>query len=88
MIEEEDGLGCMTAAEPAVAYASTEDVQCLNANEAFDYPGDYDPGIGPYSMDEMNARIDTAEHDRNNPDKWIRVDDFWASMKKEHLWLQ
>ena len=57
-------------------------------NLLFDYPADYDPGIGPYSIMEMNTRIDKAEHDRGNPDKWIRVDDFWSAMKKEHVWLQ
>lgn len=54
----------------------------------FEYPIGYDPGIGPYSIKEMNERIDKVERDRNNPDRWVRVDDFWAAMQKEHLWLQ
>ena len=86
--EEEDGYGCMTAAEPAAAYAIERAKPYLNERMAFDYPDDYDPGIGPYSTKEMNARIDKAEHDRSNPDKWIHVDDFWNAMRKEHLWLQ
>lgn len=86
-MEEEDGLGCMNAEESAVAYTQRNNVTFLNQEETFDYPQDYDPGFGPYSMEEMNARIDKAESDRDNPDKWIRVDDFWAAMRKEHLWL-
>lgn len=53
-----------------------------------DYPDDYDPGKGPYTMEELNSRIDKAEQDLHDPDKWIRVDDFWASMRKEHRWLR
>ena len=86
-MEEEDGFGCMNAEESAVAYTQRNNVRFLNQEETFDYPQDYDPGFGPYSMEEMNARIDKAESDRDNPDKWIRVDDFWAAMRKEHLWL-
>ena len=86
VIEEENG-SCMMAEEPAVAYANMKE-SCLSEGKAFDYPSDYDPGIGPYSMKELNARIDKAETDRMNPDKWVRVDDFWAEMQKIHLWLQ
>ena len=86
VIEEENG-SCMMAEEPAVSYANMKE-SCLSEGKAFDYPSDYDPGIGPYSMKELNARIDKAETDRMNPDKWIRVDDFWAEMQKIHLWLQ
>ena len=87
-VEEEDGYGCMTAEEPAVAYAANQAALSLNERILFEYPNDYDPGIGPYSIREMNERIDRVERDRNNPDKWVRVDDFWAAMRKEHLWLQ
>ena len=82
---EEDG---MIAAEPAMAYATRRTMPCISERMPFNYPKDYDPGIGPYNMKELNARIDKTEHDRNNPDKWIHVDDFWNAMRKEHLWLQ
>ena len=59
----------------------------LHEQRAFTYPKDYDPGIGPYSMKELNARIDRTEEDHGNPDNWIRVDNFWETMKKEHSWL-
>lgn len=86
IIEEEDGYGCMTAAEPAVALA-TNAYPYLNEQESFDYPDDYDPGVGPYTMAELNARIDRAEHDISDPSKWIQVDDYWDAMRKEHPWL-
>ena len=89
IIEEEDSYDVMAAAEPAVAYAVNHQ-ETLSQDERilFEYPKDYDPGIGPYSIKEMNERIDRAERDGNNPDKWVRVDDFWAAMQKEHVWLQ
>ena len=89
VIEEENCYDAMTAAEPAVAYAVNHQ-ETLSQDERvlFEYPKDYDPGIGPYSIEEMNERIDRAERDGNNPDKWVRVDDFWAAMQKEHVWLQ
>ena len=87
-IEEEDGYGCLPAEDPAVAYASSPSTTPITEHMPFDYPADYDPGIGPYSIKELNERIDRVEADSKNPDKWIRVDDFWSAMQKEHLWLQ
>ena len=84
-IEEENGYGAIVAAEPAVAYAIPYSRQ--KGKVPFDYPVGYDPEIGPYTIEEMNARIDKAEQDENNPAKWIRVDDFRTSMKREHSWL-
>ena len=88
VIEEEDSYGVMAAAEPAVAYTVNQVALSQHERIPFEYPKDYDPGIGPYSIKEMNERIDRAERDRNNPAKWVRVDDFWAAMQKEHVWLQ
>ena len=87
-IEEEDGYGCLSAENSVVAYATSQSTPYINERMLFDYPSDYDPGIGPYSIKEMNERIDRVEADRSNPDKWIRVDDFWSALQKEHLWLQ
>ena len=87
VIEDVDDGSCI-AAEPAVAYTESPRVTYLNQEKPFDYPQDYDPGFGPYSVEEMNARIDKVELDRSNPERWIRVDDFWEAMQKEHLWLK
>ena len=87
MIEEEDGFGSINAAEPAVTYRQDEIGLYLDERVVFDYPIDCDPGIGPYTNEEMNARIDKAELDKNNPDSWVHIVDFWAAMQKEHLWL-
>lgn len=86
-IEEEDGFGALTAAEPAVAYA-TNAYSYHNQQKSFDYPDNYDPGIGPYTIEELEARIDRTEQDADDPSKWIWVDDFWSSMRKEHQWLR
>ena len=84
---EEDGYGALSATEPAVAYAS-EGCQHLQELEMIEYPDDYDPGIGPYSIEELNSRIERTEKDINDPSKWVHVDDFWAAMKREHPWLR
>ena len=88
VVEEEDGYGVMTAEEQAVADAASQKELFFNERNLFEYPKGYDPGIGPYTIQEMNERIDRVERDRNNPDKWVRVDDFWTAMQREHLWLQ
>lgn len=39
--------------------------------KSFDYPDNYDPGIGPYTLEELEARIDRTEEDADDPSKWI-----------------
>ena len=87
MTEEIKDLHIQTdmASEPSLAMSAA----CINQNveRVFSYPHSYDPGLGPYSTEEMNKRIDSAEADLHNNEKWVQVDDFAESMKKEHLWL-
>ena len=57
MEEEEGGLkACEPAEEPACDYPTAE-VTSVDIGIA----DLWDPGIGPYSMDELNTRIDKAE---------------------------
>lgn len=53
----------------------------------------WDPGIGPYSMEELNARIDEAEvfiEKAENGDwsDWITEEQSRANLYKKYPWLQ
>ena len=87
MTEEIGDLHIQTdmAGEPSLAMRTGHINQ--NAKKVFSYPHSYDPGFGPYSTEEMNKRIDSAEADMHDNEKWVQIDDFAESMKREHLWL-
>jgi hypothetical protein len=99
VMEEEDGFGCMTAAEPAVAYATREfghsgityvDEEAEKIDriplETFGFYTD-DPEVFEQRVAEIEADMDEVDAGIEDPEKWIQVDDFWAAMRKEHPWL-
>ena len=63
VIEEESGMD--KCCESPVGYVATGSgyVDTIKASddEVLDVAEDWDPGIGPYSMEELKARIDEAE---------------------------
>jgi hypothetical protein len=63
IFEEESGMD--KCCEPPVGYAATGSGYAntveTSDDETVDVAEDWDPGIGPYSMEELNARIDEAE---------------------------
>ncbi len=98
-LEEEDGIGCITAAEPAVAYPTREyshsgviymgeDAEKIDRIPlgAFGFYTD-DPEVFEQRVAEMEADLDEVDAGIEDPEKWIQVDDFWAAMRKEHPWL-
>ena len=98
-ISEDKGSG-MIAAEPAVAYTSGKEYNSLSnaytnedACDVDDIPlgmfGFYtdDPEVFEQRVAEMEADIDEVEAGIEDPEKWIRIDDFWTAMRKEHPWL-
>ena len=98
IIEEEDD-SCMTASEPAVAYATREknssdieymDEETKNIDRTplgmFGFYTD-DPEVFQQRVAEMEADMDEIDAGIEDPKKWIQVDDFWAAMRKEHPWL-
>jgi hypothetical protein len=98
VLETEDG-SCMTASEPAVAYATREKNSSCNiytdeeAEKIDRTPlsmfGFYtnDPEVFEQRVAEMEADMDEIDAGIEDPKKWIQVDDFWAAMRKEHPWL-
>ena len=98
IIEEEDG-SCMTASEPAVAYATREknssgigymdeDAEKIDRIPLgmFGFYTD-DPEVFEQRVAEMEADMDEIDAGIEDPEKWIQTDDFWAAMRKEHPWL-
>ena len=99
MIKEEDGCASMTAAEPAVVYATKRAVSSgiVYMNEEaekvdriplgmFGFYTD-DPEVFEQRVAEIEADMDEVNAGIEDPEKWIQVDDFWAAMRKEHPWL-
>ena len=96
-ILEDDG--CMSAAEPAVAFATREQASTgiayvdEDAEKIDRIPlgmfGFYtdDPEVFEQRVAEIEADMDEVDAGIEDPEKWIQVDDFWAAMRKEHPWL-
>ena len=56
-------------------------------------PDDYDPGIGPYTINELNARIDEAEiyiaqAEKGDYRNWVTSAEMDAELYKEFPWLR
>lgn len=99
-LDEEDGYGCMKAAEPVASYATRE-----YGNSAITYVDNKDaetidrvpfgafafytedPEVFEQHAAEIEADMDEVDAGIEDPERWMRVDDFWAAMRKEHPWL-
>ena len=94
-IEEEEGIGM--CCEPSIGYGAT----CsgyANTLEAFnedvvDVADTWDPGIGPYNMEELNARIDEAETfiekaEQGDWSDWVTEAQSRANLYSKYPWLR
>lgn len=90
--EEEENVGMCS--EPPVGYAATESDRF---NTIEDKSGmiedDFDPGIGPYTMDELNARIDEAEvfiaqAENGDMSNWVTEEQSRANLYNKYPWLR
>ena len=106
VIEEEDGYGVMTAAEPVAAYAmkrttapripniSEEAERAIADADRLDSipPGLFgfytdDPEVFEQRVAEIEADMDEVDAGVEDPEKWVEVDDLWATLKRNHPWL-
>lgn len=92
-IDEEDGMIGMCA-EPPAGYAATGSgyVNSISDEDGM-LPDDYDPGIGPYTINELNARIDEAEvyiaqAEKGDYRNWVTSAEMDAELYKEFPWLR
>lgn len=91
-VEEEEGIGMCR--EPEAGYAITSS-GCANtmAGRSDMISDDFDPGIGPYSMEELNARIDEAEvfiaqAEKGDWSNWVTEKQSRANLYRKYPWLR
>lgn len=70
------------AAEPAVAYASTH--QSLARVGEFHIPEELDPGIGPYTMAEIDQQLAEADATLRDKSQWSTLGEILSDFKQEH----
>lgn len=100
VIEEEDGYGVLSAAEPAVAYATREygSSGIVNIDEdaekidhiplgAFGFYTD-DPDVFKQRVAEMEADLDEIDAGIEDPEKWISSEQMWTELYKKYPWLR
>ena len=85
MLDEEENIGM--CCEPAVGYAATGSgyTNTMVEPEDFIMSDDYDPGVGPYTMEELNTRIDEAElaierAEKGDESDWVTVEEMDAEL--------
>ena len=91
---EEDSSMNMCS-EPVVGYAATGSGYANTAASLDDVcvSNDWDPGIGPYSMEELNSRIDEAElfmekAERGDWSDWVTEEQSRANLYSKYPWLR
>ena len=92
VIEEENGID--KCCEPPVGYVATGSgyVNSLSEEDVM-VSDDYDPGIGPYTMEELNARIDEAEAfiaqaEKGDWSNWVTEEQSRANLYNKYPWLR
>ncbi len=96
----EDDNGCMTSAEPSVAYAakspvSTGIVYMDEEAEKIDrIPlgmfGFYtdDPDVFEQRVADIEADMDEVDAGIEDPEKWISSDQMWTELYQKYPWLR
>lgn len=92
--EEESTDRCC---EPVIEYAATDSGfgGTVVTDQYYDEPwmnDGYDPGIGPYTMEELNARIDEAEAaieraEHGDWSDWVTSEEMDTELYQECPWL-
>jgi hypothetical protein len=90
--EEEGNVG--RASEPIAEYKATgSGYEEAVVDDDPVMSDDYDPGIGPYTMEELNARIDEAEvfiekAEKGDWSDWVTEEQSRANLYSKYPWLQ
>ena len=95
VIEEESGMDMCR--ESPVGHASTDRAYAntlgSSDDEVMDVAEDWDPGVGPYTMEELNARIDEAEvliekAEKGDWSDWVSEEQSRANLYSKYPWLR
>ncbi len=81
-------MACEPVAEVEAATPMSPDGVTIVHDWIDDLDWDKFPSFGPFSDEEAIARIETAEKDLKNPDKWTSSEDFTKQLYEEFPWLR
>jgi hypothetical protein len=91
-IEERDGIGMCS--EPEAGYLATGSGYANTMADTCDLiSDDFDPGIGPYTIEELNARIDESEAfiaqaENGDCSNWVTENQSRANLYSKYPWLR
>ncbi|MBO4891066.1 MAG: hypothetical protein J5502_00520 [Prevotella sp.] len=95
VFEEESGMD--KCCESPVGYGATgsgydNTIETCN-DKGVAVADDWDPGIGPYSLEELNARIDEAElciekAEKGDWSDWVSEEQSRANLYSKYPWLR
>jgi hypothetical protein len=71
------------AAETAEAYAAVASPPIRTGE--FHIPKELDPGIGPYSMEEIDEQLAEADRTLRDRSQWSTLDEIISDFKQEHV---
>ena len=93
VLDEEENIDM--CCEPSVAYAATGSgyTNTIETSDDYGISDDWDPGIGPYTMEELNARIDEAEvfiekAEQGDWSDWVTEEQSRANLYRKYPWLR
>jgi hypothetical protein len=92
IIEEETGIDM--CCEPPVGYAATGSGYANTVEtDVVDVADSWDPGIGPYNMEDLNARMDEAEAyiakaEQGDWSDWVTESQSRANLYSKYPWLR
>ena len=97
---EENDYGCLTAEEPAVAYAKKcpvssgiiymdEEAEKIDSIPlgAFEFYTD-DPEVFEQHVAEIEADMDEVDAGIEDPEKWISSEQMWTELYQKYPWLR
>ena len=91
----EDESSIDMCSEPVVGYSATGSgyANTVASLDDASVSNDWDPGIGPYNMEELNARIDEAENfmekaERGDWSDWVTEEQSRANLYRKYPWLR
>jgi len=71
------------AAEPiAATFSGVRDISRVGR---FSIPDEMDPGVGPYTMDEIDKQLQEAEETLRSPKQWSTLQEILSDFKQEHV---
>ena len=92
LFEEEENVG--SCGESGTEYATSGSSYANMMADSCDIvPESFNPGIGPYTMEELNARIDEAEEfiaqaEKGDWRNWMTEEQSRANLYSKYPWLR